>query len=51
MWHEGLLLEEGSFRLHPQPEADEIVSKRRKIDDNFEQGNFIEPINSPTSQI
>lgn len=45
LWHEGLL-EEGSFSLNPQPEADEKVQKRaRRNDDDFDQGPIISPTN------
>ena len=51
MWHEGDL-DEGSFSYHPHPEADEMVHKRaRRNDDNSEQGQFSEPTLSPTGQV
>lgn len=51
MWHDKVL-EEGSFSLNPQPEADEMVHKRaRRNDDDSEQGQFSEPNLSPTGQV
>ncbi len=51
MWHEGKLIDEGSFSLHPHPEADEMVHKRQRIDDDSEQGQFSQQFLSPTGQV